>query len=590
MKTDRAALQLLVKAVRPDRRGFFVAVGTLVVAGLLEAVGPLLGKIFVDDHLMAGSIDSQGVAWLLGGMLLASWSASGLRYLSMIKMAGIAMNAVQRLRQWVHAHVLKLPMSHFDSSHSGQLVSRITNDTEQIRRLYVQALFEMLQGATILLGAIVAMAWLDWRLMLIVLMLIPIMTGIIWLYRRLSSAAVMRTRQLRSDINAQVAEGIAGMTVLQASQSAGRSYDRFAHTNHRYYESRLREMRANAWLLRPALDLVSLLLVVTTVAAFGTLPFEALQVGLLYAFISYIERVVEPLIQITQQFSMLQQSLASATRLDELLATPAETTPTPADSLPISNGHVRIEKVRFGYQSDNPVLHDLDLDIPAGCFFGIVGHTGAGKSTLLALLLRFYQPQDGRILLGGTPLDQVDDDSFHAQVGLVPQEPFLLAATVRENIDMDRGLDDDRIELAARQAGAHELICRLENGYDTALGEGGARLSAGQKQLLAVARALAGRPRILLLDEATARVDSETEQVVTRAIAQLHGSVTVIAIAHRLSTLRNADQIAVLNHGHLAELGAHEQLMKLSDGIYKRLYLLQQIDPGNNSPSVGVKA
>lgn len=588
MKTDRAALQLLVRAVRPDRRGFALAVSTLVLAGLLEAVGPLLGKIFVDDHLMTGSVDSQGVAWLLGGMLLASWGASGLRYLSMIRMARIAMNAVQRLRQWVHAHVLKLPMSHFDSSHSGQLVSRITNDTEQIRRLYVQALFEMLQGATILLGAIVAMAWLDWRLMLIVLMLIPIMTGIIWLYRRLSSAAVMRTRQLRSDINAQVAEGIAGMTVLQASQSAGRSYDRFAQTNHRYYESRLREMRANAWLLRPALDLVSLLLVVTTVAAFGTLPFEALQVGLLYAFISYIERVVEPLIQITQQFSMLQQSLASATRLDELLATPAET--APSNPQPISNGHVRIEKVRFGYQPDNPVLHDLDLDIPAGCFFGIVGHTGAGKSTLLALLLRFYQPQAGQILLGGIALSQIDDDSFHAQVGLVPQEPFLLAATVRENIDMGRDLEDTRIQHAARQAGAHDLICRLENGYDTALGEGGARLSAGQKQLLAVARALAGQPRILLLDEATARVDSETEQVVTRAIAQLHGSVTVIAIAHRLSTLRHADHIAVLNHGHLAELGAHEQLMKLSDGIYRRLYQLQQIDPGNSSPSVGARA
>ena len=442
MKTDRAALKLLVNAVQPDRRRFTWAVITLVVAGLLEAMGPLLGKMFVDDYLMSQAITSHDATWLLAGMLLASWAASGLRYLSMLTMARVAMQAVQRLRQWVHAHVLKLPIATFDSSHSGQLVSRITNDTEQIRRLYVQALFEMLQGLTILFGAIVAMAWLDWRLMLIVLMLVPIMTGIIWLYRRLSEAAVMRTRELRSDINAQIAESIAGMTVLQASRSTARAGTRFANTNQLYYASRLREMRANAWLLRPALDFVSLLLVIATVAAFGTLPFEALQVGLLYAFISYIERVVEPLIQITQQFSMLQQSLASATRLDELLRMPAESRSTTSRQL--RSGHVRIENLSFGYQADKPVLHRIDLDIPAGHYFGIVGHTGAGKSSLLALLLRFYQPQEGRILLGDVSLSELDDASFHAQVGLVPQEPFLLAASVRENIDMGRGLSDER--------------------------------------------------------------------------------------------------------------------------------------------------
>ncbi|MFK7964374.1 MAG: ABC transporter ATP-binding protein [Burkholderiaceae bacterium] len=575
MKTDRAALKLLVNAVRPDQRRFTWAVVTLVIAGLFEAMGPLLGKVFVDDYLMAQTSTPSDAAWLLLGMLLVNWAASGLRYLSMITMARVAMQAVQRLRQWVHAHVLKLPIATFDSSHSGQLVSRITNDTEQIRRLYVQALFEMLQGLTILFGAIVAMAWLDWRLMLIVLMLVPIMTGIIWLYRRLSAAAVMRTRELRSDINAQIAESIAGMTVLQASRSTGRAASRFANTNQHYYASRLREMRANAWLLRPALDFVSLLLVIATVAAFGTLPFEALQVGLLYAFISYIERVVEPLIQITQQFSMLQQSLASATRLDELLRTPTEK--HSETSRQLSSGRVQIKNLSFGYQADNPVLNQIDLDIPAGHYFGIVGHTGAGKSSLLALLLRFYHAQEGQILLGEIPLNELDDASFHAQVGLVPQEPFLLAASVRENIDMGRGLSDERIELAARQAGAHDLVTTLEAGYDTVLGEGGARLSAGQKQLLAVARALAGQPRLLLLDEATSRVDSETEQIVTRAVAQLHGNVTVIAIAHRLSTLRHADQIAVLNHGHLAELGSHEQLMRVEQGLYKRLYQLQQL-------------
>lgn len=571
----RQAFALLWRAARPDRGHLKWAAFWLLVAGGLEALGPLFGKWLIDDYLLPRRMDWVDIGLLLTGVVAAGWIASGMRYFQLVRLAGLAMRSVRRLRESVYSHVLRLPMTFFDKAITGQLVSRITNDSEQIRQLYVQVLFEMLQGITVLIGSVIAMAWLDWRLMLIVLTLVPATIVIVWGYQRLSALAVTRSRELRSDINAQMGESIAGMSVLQATGAAGRFAQRFSDTNEAHYGARMGEVRANAWLLRPALDFVNILLIVAIVAAFGTQRFGAIEIGLLYAFISYVARVVDPLIQITMQFSLLQQSIIAAARVNKLLQ--EGETERVTHERRITRGHVRLADVSFGYDPAEPVLHDVSLDVSAGSFVGVVGHTGSGKSTLLSLLLRFYAPQAGRIEIDGIPVSTIGDAHFRADVGLVPQEPFLMAASARDNIDMGRNLAPEAIEAAARAADAHGFIERLERGYDTPLGEGGARLSSGQKQLIAVARALAGGPRVLFLDEATSRIDSETERRIAEALARLHGQVTVIAIAHRLSTIRAADRIFVLNHGRVAEQGTHEALMAIEGGIYQRLYLLQQI-------------
>jgi ATP-binding cassette, subfamily B, multidrug efflux pump len=579
----RQAVGLLLRAAGPDRRHMVLAVLWLLVAAGLEVLGPILGKALIDEHLLPHRLDWTRMALLLGGVLVTGWIATGLRYLQLVRLSGLAMRSVRRLREAVYEHVLRLPMAFFDNAIIGQLVGRVTNDTEAVKTLYVQVLFVMLDSSIILAGTLCAMAWLDWRLMLIVLALLPAVLAIVFLYQRWSAPAVMRARALRSDINGQMAESIGGMSVLQANNAQRRFAARFRATNEAHYEARLAELRANAWLLRPALDMLNIVLLAVVIFSFGRRDIGGAEVGVLYAFVSYIARVIEPLIQMTMQFSQLQQSVVATARVAALIdedgapehAPGRATTPPPAarGAAPA----VAIRALSFAYHEPHTVLHDLSLEIAHGAFYGIVGHTGSGKSTLLALLLRFYPVRHGGIEIDGVPLAAIDNEHFRAAVGLVPQDPFLLAASVRENIDMGRGHSQAQIEAAARAAHAHEFIAALEQGYDTQLGEGGSRLSTGQKQLIAIARALAGRPRILLLDEATSHIDSQTEQIVQCALDELRGKVTVIAIAHRLSTIRAADRIVVLNHGRIAEAGPHEALMRIDGGLYQRLYLLQQL-------------
>jgi ATP-binding cassette subfamily B protein/ATP-binding cassette subfamily C protein/ATP-binding cassette subfamily B multidrug efflux pump len=572
-----AAIGLLLEAAEGEQGPLWRGLFWLVLAAVLEVLVPVIGKRYIDHHLLPRDFDLNAMAGLIAAGLGATWASCWIRYAQLARMAGIARRSVLRLRERVYAHVLALPMAFFDHAITGQLVSRVTNDTEAVNTLYRQVLYVMLDSSIVVLGSMIAMAWLDWRLMLIVALLVPAMVVIILLYQRWSAPAVQRQRQLRSDINAQMAESIAGMAVLQGAGAAPRFEARFAQTNARHLESRKAELRANAWLLRPALDLLNVFLITTVIYGFGTRQMSAVEVGLLYAFLAYIARVVEPLIQITLQFGQLQQAMVAASRVRGLMR---ETAPVPQteSSRGVTHGEIAIQSVSFGYDPERPVLHDLSLAIPAGSFCGVVGHTGSGKSTLLSLLLRFYAAQSGRIEVDGQPLAALPDEAFHAAVGLVPQEPYLMATSARENIAMGRAISEDTLVRAAKAARVHEFLSALPQGYDTLLGEGGARVSTGQKQLIAMARALAGQPRILFLDEATSNIDSATEQTISEALEALRGEVTVVAIAHRLSTIRAADQIVVLNHGHLAERGTHAELMEIEGGLYQRLVALQSLE------------
>ena len=590
----RAALGLLLRSASPDLGLLRRAAAWLVLAAGLEALGPLLGKTFIDSHLLPRHAEMLSIAGLLGGALLAGWLANALRYWQLVRLAGVAMRSVQRLREQVYGHVLRLPMSFFDRAITGQLVGRVTNDTEAVKTLYVQLLFVMLDSAIMLTAMMATMALLNWRLMLIVAALLPAVTAIVWLYQRLSAPAVARTRALRSEINAQTAESIAGMAVIQASGAAPAFGQRYAATSQAHFDSRRAELRANAWLLRPALDFLNVAMLAAVIAVYGlrlddsaSTGLSALEVGVLYAFVGYIARVIEPLIQITMQFSQLQQAVVAAARVNTLLG--EAQAPQTAIGGRVGEGRISVRDLRFGYQPGRPVLHGLDLEIEPGQFVGIVGHTGSGKSTLLSLLLRFYPAPPGTLLIDGQPIEGLGDAAFRRAVGLVPQEPFLLAARARENIAMGRPMDAATVEAAARAAHAHDFISRLPQGYDTPLGEGGARLAVGEKQLIAMARALAGAPTILLLDEATAHIDSETEAQVQQALTALRGSVTLVAIAHRLSTIREADHIVVLQHGHIAERGRHAELMAMAGGIYQRLVQLQQLEEEDDNDGDDVR-
>ncbi len=570
----------LIRYALKYKRTLIEAFGLLLLATTASVLGPYLIKVFIDDYLTPARWEMQPIAVLAAVYVIAQLIGARAFLAQAIRFNRIALNVIQQLREQVFAHVLKLPMSYFDQTATGSLISRITNDTEAIKELYVNVISVFAQNFVRIFGILIAMSFLDIRLMWICAALVPIVIALMLTYQKISTPIFQRVRSLLSDINARLNEGIEGMSVIQLTNQQAAFSKAFNKTSTDHYRAKVKNIVIDGLMLRALIDFIYILLLGALLFGFGLLELSqtgAVQVGVIYAFINYLGAVTEPLIDMTSRLNMAQQALVSATRVFTLLDEP-EIPQKQGEHKPASMD-ILFDVNRFSYDGKKDVLQNVHFQVKEGDFVGIVGHTGSGKSTLMSLLMDFYPVSDGQVKIGGVALEALTDQERTKLIGFVQQDAFIFSGTIADNIRLELSLSDEEVVDAAKQAQLHDAILAMPNGYQTVLAERGKNLSSGQRQLLSLARTLARKPRILILDEATANIDSHTEQLIQTSLMQLRGSVTLIAIAHRLSTVRDADKLYVLHQGHVQQRGTHQQLMQV-EGLYRHMYELQlQADP-----------
>jgi ABC-type multidrug transport system fused ATPase/permease subunit len=570
-RRTRRRLATLARLTAPYKTRTILSVFALLAATATALAPPFLSKYALDYGIQKH--DLAALTWIVAIFLAAGLANWGMSYLQTYLTGWVGERILADLRNKLFGHLQRLSLGYFERNRAGVIISRLTNDVEALDQLVTDGVTSLVQNTLTLVGTAILLFVLDWELALATLAVIPLMFVATAIFRVRSTRAYRAVRERLGLVTATLAEDIAGMRMVQAFTREEQNIENFRAVADRYRESNMQTVVLNGWYF-PFVDLLSSVALAVVLGYGGHLYFQgSVTLGTLFAFMLYVQNFFDPV----QQLSQLYNTFLSATAALDKIMDVLDEDPTVLDSagavaLPQVQGHVRFEDVRFSYGTGPEVLHGLELEVPPGTTVALVGHTGAGKSTIAKLLARFYDPTSGRITIDGYDLRDVTQSSLRRQLGIVPQEGFLFAGTVTENIAFGRpdAVPEDVVR-AAQAVGAHEFIMRLEDGYETQLQERGSRLSLGQRQLVALARALLADPRILILDEATSSVDIGTERKIERALRLLLAGRTAFIIAHRLSTIRDADLIVVLEHGQIVEQGSHDELMERR-GLYTSLY------------------
>lgn len=547
----------------------FIFVTTLVTTTL-----PLLARYFIDHFISRYQI-------MTGFYVLIMYYALFLlrvlfTFLGQYSFARVAHSIVRDLRQESFENIEHLGMVYFDQTPAGAIVSRLTNDTQAVADMFSSIFSSFLSSVFILVVTLVTMFSLNWRLTGLIVLFLPVMLSSILLYQRLSNRLLKLVRSKLSDLNVKLSESIEGMRIIQAFGQENRLIKEFETINGEHLDYTVRYLNINSLFLRPAMSLLKILAYAVILAYFGfTWQIAGVTAGVMYAFVQYINQLFNPLIDLMQNYSVLQTSRVAADRVFEIMDCKDYEPKQTNLPLEITDGKIEFRHVSFSYDGKHDILKDISFSVKQGETIAFVGATGSGKSSIINLFLRFYEFERGEILIDNQNIKDYGQAELRRNVGLVLQDPFLYHGTIASNIKMyQENLGREEIIEAAKFVDAHDFISRLPANYDSPVTERGATFSSGQRQLLAFARTIASKPKILILDEATANIDSETEELIQSSLRKMRQGRTTIAIAHRLSTIQDANCIYVMEQGRIIESGTHEKLLTLN-GTYYKMYQLQ---------------